>query len=147
MLMMSHTDHEELLRLAALARSNVLDAPRDPEFDNVADAAKRLFGALAGMVTFVGEDQQWYKGRSGVDIESTPRAVSFCSHCIAYRNLLWIEDTREDPRVFDNPFVIGAPNVRFYAGAPIRDADGWLLAPSASWTWSRARSTRLCRAP
>lgn len=29
--------------------------------------------------------------------------------------------------MFDNPFVTGAPYVRFYAGAPVRDADGWLL--------------------
>jgi GAF domain-containing protein len=127
MLMMTDTNHEELLRLAALVRSNVLAAPRDPLFDRVAEAAKTLFGATAGMVTFVGADRQWYQGRAGVDISDTPRDVSFCSHCIAYRSLLWIDDTLEDPRVSDNPFVTGAPHVRFYAGAPIRDADGWLL--------------------
>lgn len=127
MRMLSTTDHEELLRLAALVRSNVLALPRDPEFDRVAEAAKVLFGATAGMVTFVDADRQFYKGRAGVDIADTPREVSFCSHCIAYRNLLWIEDTREDPRVFDNPFVVGPPHVRFYAGAPVRDGEGWLL--------------------
>jgi GAF domain-containing protein len=125
--MLTQTDHEELLRLAALVRTSVLDTPRDAEFDRIAEAAKTLFGATAGMVTFVGQDRQFYKGRAGVDIAETARDVSFCSHCIEYRSLLWIEDTREDPRVFDNPFVTGAPHVRFYAGAPIRDADGWLL--------------------
>ena len=127
MRMMTNSDHEELLRLAALVRTNVLSVARDPAFDRVAEAAKTLFGALAGMVTFVGVDRQFYKGRAGVDISDTPRDVSFCSHCIEYRNLLWIEDTLEDPRVADNPFVVGAPNVRFYAGAPVRDAEGWLL--------------------
>lgn len=127
MLMLSQTDHDELSRLAALARTNVLAVPREPAFDRIAEAAKALFGAHAGMVTFVGEDRQWYKGRAGVDIAETPRDVSFCGHCIDYRNLLWIEDTREDPRVFDNPFVTGQPHIRFYAGAPVRDADGWLL--------------------
>ncbi|WP_454715461.1 GAF domain-containing protein [Caulobacter segnis] len=127
MKMLTQTDHEELLRLAALVRSSVLDTARDPEFDRIAEAAKTLFGATAGMVTFVGQDRQFYKGRAGVDIAETPRAVSFCSHCLDYRSLLWIEDTRDDPRVFDNPFVTGAPHVRFYAGAPVRDADGWLL--------------------
>lgn len=127
MRMLTATDHEELLRLAALVRTNVLSVSRDPALDRVAEAAKTLFGALAGMVTFVGVDRQFYKGRAGVDITDTPRDVSFCSHCIEYRNLLWIEDTREDPRVADNPFVVGPPGVRFYAGAPVRDEDGWLL--------------------
>jgi len=127
MRMLTNTDHEELLRLAALVRANILAVPRDPEFDRVAEAAKTLFGAFAGMVTFVGAERQFYKGRAGVDITDTPRDVSFCSHCIEYRNLLWIEDTLEDPRVADNPFVVGQPHIRFYAGAPVRDADGWLL--------------------
>ncbi len=127
MRMLTTQDHEELLRLAALVRSNILSVSSDPALDRVAEAAKTLFGALAGMVTFVSVDRQFYKGRAGVDITDTPRDVSFCSHCIAYRNLLWIEDTLEDPRVADNPFVVSAPNVRFYAGAPVRDADGWLL--------------------
>ena len=127
MRMLTSHDHEELLRLAALVRSNILSVSRDPALDRVAEAAKTLFGALAGMVTFVSVDRQFYKGRAGVDIADTPRDVSFCSHCIEYRNLLWIEDTLEDPRVADNPFVVGAPHVRFYAGAPVRDSDGWLL--------------------
>lgn len=127
MKMLTQTDHEELLRLAALVRSAVLESSRDPEFDRIAEAARALFGATAGMVTFVGRDRQFYKGRAGVDIAETPRAVSFCRHCLDYRSLLWIEDTHEDPRVFDNPFVTGAPYVRFYAGAPVRDIDGWLL--------------------
>jgi GAF domain-containing protein len=127
MRMLTNNDHEELLRLAALVRSNILLVSRDPALDRVAEAAKTLFGALAGMVTFVGADRQFYKGRAGVDITDTSRDVSFCSHCIEYRNLLWIEDTREDPRVADNPFVVEPPSIRFYAGAPIRDVDGWLL--------------------
>lgn len=127
MRMLTQTDHEELLRLAALVRTSVLKTSRDPEFDRIAEAAKTLFDAKAGMVTFVGQDRQFYKGRAGVDIAETPRDVSFCSHCIEYRNLLWIEDTREDPRVSDNPFVTNAPHIRFYAGAPVRDPDGWLL--------------------
>jgi GAF domain-containing protein len=127
MRMLSNTDHEELLRLAALVRADVLADPHLPEFDRVAQAAKALFGATAGMVTFVGADRQVFKGRAGLDITETPRDASFCGHCIAYRNLLWIDDTREDPRVADNAFVVGAPYVRFYAGAPVRDADGWLL--------------------
>jgi hypothetical protein len=53
MRMLSNTDHEELLRLAALVRADIVAEPHLLEFDRVAEAAKSLFGATAGMVTFV----------------------------------------------------------------------------------------------
>jgi len=127
MRMLPNENYDELLRLAALSRSGALYAPPSAGLDEIAEIAKAAFGAMAGMVTFVGADRQVFKAAAGVEPMETPREASFCTHCIAYRNLLWIEDTLEDPRVFDNPFVVGEPHVRFYAGAPIRDVDGWLL--------------------
>lgn len=41
--------------------------------------------------------------------------------------LLVVEDTRLDPRFSDNPSVAGPPWVRFYAGAPLVDAEGYCL--------------------
>ena len=35
-----------------------------------------------------------------------------------------VPDTHLDGRFADNPLVVGAPRVRFYAGYPVRDADG-----------------------
>ncbi|MBO9707630.1 MAG: GAF domain-containing protein [Caulobacter sp.] len=117
----------DVARVAALRRLEILDTPPTVEFDQIAWSAKTLFETSAAFVSFVDEDRQWFKARAGADMVETDRSASFCSHCIAYRNPLWIEDARDDPRVFDNPFVTGAPFIRFYAGAPIRDVDGWLL--------------------
>ena len=30
-------------------------------------------------------------------------------------------------RFRDHPFVVGAPHIRFYAGAPVHSSDGFLL--------------------
>lgn len=118
---------DDIARVAALHRLKILDTPPSVEFDQIAWSAKILFDSVAGFVSFVDSERQWYKARAGADIVEIDRRASFCSYCIAYRSPLWIENALEDPRVYDNPFVAGDPYLRFYAGAPIRDARGWML--------------------
>jgi GAF domain-containing protein len=114
MLMLVHDNYDELLRLAALRRAEVLDTPRTPEFDEIALAAKVLFNAAAGLVSFVDAERLWFKSSAGVEVQETSREGSFCAACIEHRNLLWIEDASEDPRFSDSPFVTGEPGLRFY---------------------------------
>lgn len=137
MQMLPQENYEELLRLAAVRRSGVLAAPRSARLDEIAEAAKVIFDVTASMVTIIDADRQIFKAAAGIDSLDIGRDISFCHHCVDYRNLLWIEDARDDPRFHGNPFVAGPfvasplfageQGVRFYAGAPIRDVDGWLL--------------------
>ncbi len=53
--------------------------------------------------------------------------MSLCSHTILGRDIVEVPDALEDERFRDNPFVVGAPNVRFYAGAPLLTPDGMNL--------------------
>jgi len=46
----------------------------------------------------------------------TERDVAFCAHAIAQDKTLVVPDTQEDPRFKSNPFVVGHPHIRFYAG-------------------------------
>jgi GAF domain-containing protein len=46
----------------------------------------------------------------------TERDVAFCAHTIAQDKTLVVPDTQEDPRFKSNPFVVGHPHIRFYAG-------------------------------
>ncbi|PWW46361.1 putative PurR-regulated permease PerM [Melaminivora alkalimesophila] len=55
-----------------------------------------------------------------------PRALSPCAHVVAARRPMAVADIGRDARFAGNP-VLHARGVRFYAGAPLRDAAGHVL--------------------
>ncbi|BDI30602.1 hypothetical protein CCAX7_26530 [Capsulimonas corticalis] len=116
-------DNEEQ-RLEALRRYRILDTPPDLSFDRITALAARVFETPIALVTLLDEDRQWLKSRHGVDVCQTDRGVAFCAHAIMTTDVLVVEDARLDPRFSDNPLVVGGPQVRFYAGAPLRTQDG-----------------------
>ena len=109
----------ETERLKALHDLKILDTDRERHFDAVCETARDLFGVPVALVTLIDGERAWFKARCGLDVESTPRDVAFCSRTIESDAVLVSEDTRADPRFAANPLVTGAPQVRFYAGAPL----------------------------
>ncbi|ALS97069.1 PAS domain-containing protein [Lacimicrobium alkaliphilum] len=117
----------EQLRLRALVESGLLDSAPEERFDRLTAMAKALFSVPIVLVSLVDRDRQWFKSRQGLDATETPRDISFCGHAILQHQLFVVENALEDPRFSDNPLVVGAPHIRFYAGAPIRDEGGYNL--------------------
>jgi len=118
------TQVDEMRRLGALRASGLLDTPPEERFDRVTRMAQRLFDVPIALVSLVDEDRQWFKSRQGLDVTETPRAFSFCAHAIAGDEVFQVVDAGTDIRFADNPLVLGDPNIRFYAGAPITAPDG-----------------------
>jgi len=114
-------------RLAALRRSRILDTRPEQGFDDLALLASQICGTPMALFTLVDEDRQWFKARIGISAPETPRGVSFCAHAIERSGLFVIPDTLQDRRFRDNPFVVGGPQIRFYAGAPLITPDGHAL--------------------
>ncbi len=125
---------------------------RDPHLDAVCRTAAALFGARYAFVTQLDADCQWFLGREGLAISSTPRAVAFCALTIlgAPHEPLVVLDTLNDPRFATNPLVTGEPFLRFYAGVPISFADGINVAtvciadPSPRVSFTEEEQRRLC---
>jgi diguanylate cyclase (GGDEF)-like protein len=116
---------DEDFRINTLLALNLLDTPPEERFDRLTRIAKRLFDVPIVLVSLVDAHRQWFKSAQGVDVQETPRDVSFCGHAIASDlPVLLVPDTLQDERFFDNPMVVGPPHVRAYMGWPLRAANG-----------------------
>ena len=117
----------EKARLAALQYYGVLDSPPETGYEDVTELAAFICGTPISLVSFVDEDRQWFKSKIGLGVSETPRSQSFCAHTIGTQATLVVEDTTTDARFSSNPLVLGDPNIRFYAGAPIIERNGHVL--------------------
>ncbi len=114
----------EKQRIGSLRSLEILDTKPEERFDRLTRMAARVFDVPIALVSLVDENRQWFKSCVGLDVSETGRDVSFCGHAILGNEIFVIEDTLQDERFSDNPLVTGPPNIRFYAGAPLRYLNG-----------------------
>lgn len=116
--------HLEEERVNTLHNLNILDTASEQRFDRITRLASRLFNMPMSMVSLVDNDRQWFKSSTGVDVCETTRAISFCTHAIEQNDIFVIPDALNDSRFAENPLVLGAPFIRFYAGCPLKASTG-----------------------
>ena len=111
---------DEKERLQALHDLQVLDSGAEEEFDALIRVAALVCGVPISLISLVDTERQWFKASIGLPgVSETPRDVAFCSHAILDRDVFEVPDATQDPRFHDNPLVTSAPDIRFYAGAPV----------------------------
>jgi diguanylate cyclase (GGDEF)-like protein len=115
---------DDAQRLAELHALGLLDSASEPAFDRVTRLAQRMFDVPTVLVSLIDKDRQWFSSNIGLDATETPRDISFCGHAITGEDVFVIEDASGDERFADNPLVEAGPQIRFYAGAPIRTPSG-----------------------
>ncbi len=109
----------EVERLRALRRLQVLDSPADEAVDEITQCVARQLEVPIAVVTLLDEQRQWFKSCYGLDLTETPRDIAFCAHALLSPDPLIVEDTTVDRRFADNPLVTMAEGVRSYCGAPL----------------------------
>ncbi len=117
----------EAQRIAALERYGILDTLPEVEYDDLTLLASQICETPISLISLVASERQWFKSRRGLEVEESPRSISFCAHAIHDDNLFEVPDATLDARFLDNELVTGEHQIRFYAGAPLITPDGLKL--------------------
>ncbi len=117
----------EKKRLAALKSYHIIDTLPKEAFDRFTKLASIICEVPISLVSLIDENRQWFKSKHGIDVSETPREIAFCSHAIQDDKIFEIENASTDIRFKDNPLVTSSPNIKFYAGFPLIDPNGFAL--------------------
>ena len=120
---MQAPQHEkEKERLEAVHRLGILDTNPDPKYDALTLEATQKLHVPISTISILDEKREWYKSCRGLDVKEGPRDIAFCSWALLSDDIFVVEDTLQDERFKNNPYVTGKPFIRFYAGFAIKDA-------------------------
>ncbi|EIW84222.1 hypothetical protein CONPUDRAFT_163400 [Coniophora puteana RWD-64-598 SS2] len=124
---------DELERRRALYKFNIWNTPPDNNFDRIAHLVKLVFNTKVVCISLIDGTEQWFKSQFGLPFNRCDRLTAFCGHTILLRNdePMVILDSMLDWRFASNPMVTGDARMRFYAGAPLRTAEGYNIGSLA----------------
>lgn len=121
-------DLDEQLRLRALDDYGLFGSAPEPQFDEIVALAAQLCDVPMALLNLIGQEQNWFKAKFGVEANTVCRKDSFCGQAITYPELMLVENAKTDPRFCNNPNVTCPNGVGFYAGVPLRNAEGQAVA-------------------
>lgn len=116
------------MRLDALRLHDLKPGESETAFDELARLAAVLLDAPTAFISLVDRDRIRFKARFGRAPAEAPREGSFCAATIAGDDILVVADATLDERFRHHPLVTGEERARFYAGVPVRTAEGHKVA-------------------
>jgi GGDEF domain-containing protein len=114
-------------RLAVLRSFEILDMQQTESLDTICRIAAAIMDTPIALLSISDADKQVFKGRCGFEGKELARELAPCAYAILGRRPLVVDDLTSDDRFADNPVVMDAPHLRFYAGAPLLTSDNFAL--------------------
>jgi len=115
---------DEELRQQAVDLLRLPERVGDERIQHLVDVARRALQADAAIFGVLDHDRHLHLAESGSRLEEVARGASFCDYTIQRQGGLTVLDASRDSRFASNPWVVGAPRVRFYSGFPVEAPNG-----------------------
>ncbi len=115
-------------RLEKLYEYKILDTHTEDTFDKIALLAAQIFNTTSAFITFVDQDRVFFKSNlSLLKQNQIARKDSLCSLAILNESVTVFKDTHSHPDLLESPFVAAEDGIRFYAGAPLKTPEGFII--------------------
>ncbi|WP_084214166.1 PAS domain S-box protein [Terriglobus sp. TAA 43] len=113
-------------RLQSLERLEINSLP-EPALDEMTQLLAQICDTSAAAISFVERDRVWFKSRVGLPSRTMPRLDAPCDETVLGDDIFQIPDAANDGHYPDGYIPVGNIAYRFYAGAPLRTADGQVV--------------------
>jgi len=113
-------------RIKKLEFFDLLQLEKDPQLDIFAETAGLIADCPASLIAMMESENQVIQSCIGLDFDSVDRKSTLCQYAIASGDVVIINDTLSDERSSANPLILQG-GIRFYAGIPLIDNDGFAL--------------------
>ncbi|MGE4133960.1 MAG: GAF domain-containing protein, partial [Bdellovibrionales bacterium] len=114
--MRSPTQQEEA-RLRSLVDYRLLDSGAESDFDQLVQLALKMGQVPMALISLVDRDRQWLKARVGVETAQGERSAYFANEILK----------KAEPLVLENIEPADGLGLRFFAGFPLINAEGFTL--------------------
>lgn len=120
---------KETQRLSALYSYDILGDGLEHELDNLVKLAAQIANVPMAYVAFVDKDSCILKSAVGVSPEhrKLSREFTICQYTMLIDHVFLIPDVKQEAQLLGHPLANNDSPIRFYASAPLKDADGFAL--------------------
>jgi signal transduction histidine kinase len=120
---------DEVERLRAVIRYDILDTPPEETYDRITRLAARIFQVPAVVIGILDDDRIWFKSRYGLELNEVPRNTGPLAAALLQKEPFFIDvDDASGTPALALPANGGEyGKAKFYAGMPLTTPEGFIL--------------------
>ncbi|WP_313376873.1 GGDEF and EAL domain-containing protein [Pantoea sp. CTOTU50773] len=125
--MLMNLNGDEDRRARALKALRSPDEYRDDVLRKFVRLASQALGIPGSFISVLDDEHQHVQAAHNFTLTQSSREDALCRHAVDSDSTVVVPDTLLDARFKTHPLIIGAPHIRFYAGAPLKNKEGIVL--------------------
>tara|TARA_R110002020_G_scaffold384899_1_gene595887 strand:+ start:27 stop:1223 length:1197 start_codon:yes stop_codon:yes gene_type:complete len=114
-------------RLDALKEYKLLNTQTAPDFNNITNLAANVCNMPIAFVSLIYKTNNHLLSCYGISLDKTPRDISFCTWAIQSHEKIYMVNDIHKSEIFKDSPIVKEYKVRFYAGVPLINPEGYAL--------------------